>query len=59
MALTKVMALNSISLDFPPTGNLSLKPWLANNQGLALPPELDLPTLEAMAPYNEQIRILR
>jgi hypothetical protein len=59
LALTKVMELNGVSPDFAPTGNLSLKPWLANNQGLALPPELDLATVEAMPPYNEQIHMLR
>ncbi|MBL8658422.1 MAG: hypothetical protein JNM75_01560 [Rhodospirillales bacterium] len=59
LALTRVMELNGISPDFAPTGDLSLKPWLANNQGLKLPPELDLATVEAMPPYNEQIRELR
>jgi succinyl-CoA synthetase alpha subunit len=59
MALGKVMELNGVVPDFPPTGNLSLKPWLGNNQGLDLPPELDLPVVEAMAPYDLQIAHLR
>lgn len=57
-ALTKVMELNGVTPDFAPRGDLSLKPWLANNQGLTLPPALDLATVEAMPPYNEQIRAL-
>ena len=59
LAMTEVMALNGVSPDFAPMGDLSLKPWLANNQGLTLPPELDLPTVEAKPSYNEQIRVLR
>ena len=46
-ALTKVMALNGIEPDFAPKGDLSLKAWLGNNQGLVLPAELDLPVVEA------------
>ena len=46
-ALTKVMALNGIEPDFPPKGDLSLKAWFGNNQGLVLPAELDLPVVEA------------
>ena len=36
-ALTKVMALNGIEPDFAPKGDLSLKAWFGNNQGLTLP----------------------
>ena len=36
-------------------GNLALKPWFGSNQGLAVPSELDLPVVEAVAPYNLQI----
>ena len=57
-AMTKVMALNDVGPDFEPRGSLALKPWFANNQGLRLPPELDLPAVEAFPPYNEQIREL-
>ena len=38
-ALTEVMALNGVEPDFAPKGDLSLKPWFGNDQGLALPPE--------------------
>ena len=33
-ALTAVMALNGVAPDFAPRGNLALKPWIANDQGL-------------------------
>lgn len=59
LALTTVMACSGVAPDFAPRGDLSLKAWLANNQGLALPPELDLAPVAAPAPYDEQIRMLR
>lgn len=59
LALNKVAELNGFAPDFPPTGNLALKPWLGNNQGLDLPPELDLALAKAMAPYDLQIAHLR
>lgn len=54
-ALTQVMKANNIESDFKPQGNLSLKCWFANNQGLPLPKNLDIPVVEAVSPYNEQI----
>ena len=54
-ALTAVMRENGARPDFAPEGSLALKPWFGSNRGLALPPELDLPVVEAMSPYNEQI----
>jgi succinyl-CoA synthetase alpha subunit len=54
-ALTLVMKANGIEPDFKPKGDLSLKCWFANNQGLPLPKELDIPVVEAVEPYNEQI----
>ena len=56
--LTAVMNKNGIDTDFAPRGSLALKPWLANNQGLKLPPALALPTVEALPPYNSQIKAL-
>ena len=47
-ALTKVMALNGIEPDMPAKGDLSLKPWFGNSQGLSLPKELDLPVPEIL-----------
>jgi succinyl-CoA synthetase alpha subunit len=58
LALTAVMKLNNVRPDFGPRGSLSLKPWIANDQGLPLPPPLALPVIEAMAPYNGQIKAL-
>jgi succinyl-CoA synthetase alpha subunit len=58
-ALTAVMALNQVQPDFKPRGSLALKPWMANDQGLKLPPELAVAAVEALAPYNSQIEALR
>ena len=57
-ALTAVMKLNGAQPDFPSRGDLSLKAWLANDQGLNLPAELSLPTVRAIAPYDGQIDAL-
>ncbi|MCP4408931.1 MAG: CoA-binding protein [Gammaproteobacteria bacterium] len=57
-ALTRVMELNGIQPDFAPQGDLSLKCWFANDQGIELPKELQLPVVEAIAPYNEQVAVL-
>jgi succinyl-CoA synthetase alpha subunit/citrate synthase len=40
--------------DFEPKGDLSLKPWLAD-AAVALPPDLAIPTVRALAPYDGQI----
>ncbi|MGN7612560.1 CoA-binding protein [Magnetococcales bacterium HHB-1] len=57
-AMTDVMKLNGKEPDFEPKGDLSLKCWFGNNQGIDLPAELDVPIVEALAPYNEQIAAL-
>ncbi len=57
-AVTKVMELNGQKPDFAPKGSLDLKSWFGNNQGLSLPPELDVPVVEASEPYNQQIEAL-
>ena len=57
-ALTAVMTLNNVPPDFASRGSLSLKPWIANDQGIKLPAHLALPTVEAVPPYNEQIKAL-
>jgi succinyl-CoA synthetase alpha subunit len=57
-ALTAVMRENAARPDFEPEGNLALKAWFGANQGIALPPELDLPVVVAAAPYDEQIATL-
>lgn len=57
-ALTAVMKLNGVKPDFAATGSLALKPWIANDQGLALPKDIALPVVKAPQPYNEQIAVL-
>lgn len=57
-AVTKVMELNKIKPDFEPKGDLSLKCWFGNNQGIVIPEELDVPVVEAVSPYNQQIDII-
>ena len=57
-ALTAVAKLSGIEPDFDSTGSLSLKPWLANDRGLALPAKLSLPPVRAVAPYDGQIAML-
>ena len=50
-ALTAVMALSGARPDFAPRGSLTLKPWMANDQGIELPAELALPPVTAPEPY--------
>ena len=57
-ALTAVMALNGVEPDFAPRGNLALKPWIGNDQGLRLPAEIALPMVTAPEPYAAQIATL-
>jgi succinyl-CoA synthetase alpha subunit len=54
-ALTAVMKLNGIEPDFAPEGDLTLKPWFGDNQGMPLPRELDIPLVEPIQPYKDQI----
>ena len=49
------MASSGARPDFPPRGSLTLKAWMANDQGITLPAALALPTVTAPAPYAEQI----
>src|SRR3954447_6133646 len=53
------MKLNGVAPDFAPRGNLSLKLWISNDQGLKLPVDLAIAPVEAVAPYNEQIEALK
>jgi succinyl-CoA synthetase alpha subunit len=57
-ALTAVMRANATLPDFPPEGDLALKPWFGSDGDLELPAELRIPVVEAIAPYNEQIALL-
>ena len=58
LALTAVMKLNNVRPDFEPRGSLALKPWIANDQGIELPPQLALRPVEATPPYGAQIKAL-
>jgi succinyl-CoA synthetase alpha subunit len=40
--------------DFEPSGNLFLKLWISDDV-FKLPPELDIPVVKAIPPYNKQI----
>jgi succinyl-CoA synthetase alpha subunit len=55
LALTAVMKLNGVEKDFPPEGNLELKPWFGDSQGIKLPPSLEIPVVAALSPYDVQI----
>ncbi len=57
-ALTAVMQANGAQPDFEPEGSMDLKAWFGSNAGLTLPAELDLPVVEAIAPYSSQITAL-
>lgn len=58
-ALTAVMKRNGKGPDFAPRGNLQLKPWIGNDQGLRLPPDIALPAVAAPEPYAGQIAALK
>lgn len=57
-ALTAVMAASGAKPDFTPRGSLTLKAWMANDQGIALPAALALPPVTAPEPYAAQIATL-
>jgi succinyl-CoA synthetase alpha subunit len=57
-ALTTVMAASGARPDFAPRGSLSLKSWMANDQGIPLPAELALRPVIAPEPYAAQIAAL-
>ncbi len=57
-ALTAVMAKRGEKPDFEPVGNLSMKCWFSNTQGIDIPDYLNPEVVEAVAPYNEQIALL-
>ncbi len=59
IALSAVMRLNGTVPDFPSRGSLSLKPWIANDQGLRLPAEIAMPVVVPSEPYAGQIATLK
>lgn len=54
-AMTAVMKLNETNPDFKPEGDLSLKCWFSNTQGMDLPAHLNPPVVKALPPYDIQI----
>jgi len=58
LALNAVMRENATRPDFAPEGSTELKAWFGGNLGLTLPPDIDLPVVAAVPPYNEQIERL-
>ena len=56
-ALGVVMKELNEPTDFQPIGDLSLKPWFANTQSRALPPQLDLKVARAISPYDVEIEL--
>lgn len=58
-AMSAVMGANGLVTDFAPRGDLSLKPWLSNDQGLQLPESLIVPIVRPAEPYGSQIDGLR
>ena len=54
-ALNAIMRENAARPDFEPEGSLALKPWFGSNQGIPVPADIDLPVVEAIAPYDGQI----
>ncbi len=57
-ALKLVMRKNGVSSDFKPIGDLSLKPWFANDIGLKLPKKLSIPVVKAIEPYCDEIEVV-
>ena len=57
-ALTAVMRENGVRPDFAAEGTMELKAWFGASAGVAVPGELDLPVVEALAPYGEQVAAL-
>src|SRR5580704_11560530 len=52
-ALTAVMRENGVRPDFASEGTTELKPWFGSTAGLAVPSEIDIPVVVALAPYGE------
>jgi succinyl-CoA synthetase alpha subunit len=55
-ALAVVMELIGEKSDFEPIGDLSMKPWFVNHQGNKFPKELNIESVKAMSPYDEEIQ---
>lgn len=58
MAMKAIFEKNGWKPDFENMGDLSLKPWFANDMGLKIPSKLKIPVVEALHPYNEEIALV-
>ncbi len=56
MAVKAVFEKLGLDYDFEPIGDLSLKPWMGKDFKHKLPVSLRLPIVEAMSPYNNEIK---
>jgi len=56
LAAKAIYDLIGLKIDFEPRGDLSLKAWMGNDFDLKLPPKLRLSIVEAISPYNDQIK---
>jgi succinyl-CoA synthetase alpha subunit/citrate synthase len=56
-AMRAVFELIDEPEDFAPDGDLSLKPWIRDTR-VTLPPELEIPLVRPIAPYDEQLRAI-
>ncbi len=56
MAVKAVFDNLGLKNDFEPIGDLSLKPWMGKDFKYKLPVTLRLPVVEAMSPYNVEIK---
>lgn len=55
-AIKAVFDKLGLERDFEPIGDLSLKPWMGKDFKTKLPGSLRLPIVEAMKPYNDEIK---
>lgn len=54
-ALKEIYKLNAWKPDFEAHGTLNLKPWMGNDMGLHLPPQLKIDIVTAIEPYRTEI----
>ncbi|MDH5561112.1 MAG: CoA-binding protein, partial [Deltaproteobacteria bacterium] len=57
-AVSAVMKLIGEEPDFNPIGNLNLKPWFGNDQGINFSKNLSLQVVKAIEPYGQQIEVV-
>lgn len=58
LAVKAVMEKVGETVDFPAVGDLSLKPWFVNDQGITFPESVKAVPVKAQEPYCEQIELV-